>query len=230
MTPSSYERKGARRVVGDRLLRLGVPFLAYVFMVQPTLVYALEHPLGDAPGSYWEEYLGAERQIDAGPLWFVGVLLLIYSLGYAAWPRWRDRAAHEPMIQMGPRLIRHQGMLAGRAGILPTMASSTPNARRDAGRASTPGLGDTDRVTITVQWRWPQPSSDSRTARKEKLVHRLHELLDEHADLEIDWSSVSLSAQTVEATVPRDQLATAAGELEDRGLRVDEVVDRQIVD
>jgi hypothetical protein len=28
LTPSSYERKGARRFVGDRLLRLGVPFLA----------------------------------------------------------------------------------------------------------------------------------------------------------------------------------------------------------
>ena len=88
LTPSSYERKGAKRFVGDRLLRLGVPFVAYVFVVQPTLVYALEHPLGDAPGSYWEEYLGAERQIDTGPLWFVGVLL-VYSLGYAGWRRWR---------------------------------------------------------------------------------------------------------------------------------------------
>jgi hypothetical protein len=72
LTPSSYERKCARRFVGDRLLRLGAPFLAYVFMVQPTLAYALEHPLGNAPGSYGQEYLGAERQIDTGPLWFVG--------------------------------------------------------------------------------------------------------------------------------------------------------------
>lgn len=38
LTPSSYERKGAKRFVGDRLLRLGVPFVAYVFVVQPTLV------------------------------------------------------------------------------------------------------------------------------------------------------------------------------------------------
>lgn len=91
LTPASYERKGARRFVVDRLLRLGVPFAAYVFLVQPTLVYALEHPLGDAPGSYWEEYLGAERQIDTGPLWFVGVLL-IYSLGYAGWRHRSGRA------------------------------------------------------------------------------------------------------------------------------------------
>lgn len=86
LTPASYDRKGARRFVTDRLLRLGVPFVTYVFVVQPTLVYGLEHPLGDAPGSYWDEYLGAERQIDTGPLWFVGVLL-IYSLGYAGWRR-----------------------------------------------------------------------------------------------------------------------------------------------
>ncbi|MET9311865.1 acyltransferase family protein [Kribbella sp. NPDC003505] len=86
LTPPSYDRKGARRFVTDRLLRLGVPFVVYVFVVQPSLVYAVAHPLGHAPGSFWDEYLGAKRQIDTGPLWFVGVLL-IYSLGYAAWRR-----------------------------------------------------------------------------------------------------------------------------------------------
>jgi fucose 4-O-acetylase-like acetyltransferase len=92
LTPSSYDRKGPRRFVGDRLLRLGVPFVVYVFLVQPTLVYALAHPLGGAPGSYWQEYLGAERRIDTGPLWFVGVLL-IYSLTYAGWRAWAERTA-----------------------------------------------------------------------------------------------------------------------------------------
>jgi hypothetical protein len=99
LTPASYDRKGARRFVTDRLLRLGAPFVVYVFVVQPTLVYALEHPLGDAPGSYWEEYLGAERQIDTGPLWFVGVLL-IYSLGYAGWRRWTDRGPRHHAITL----------------------------------------------------------------------------------------------------------------------------------
>jgi hypothetical protein len=84
LTPGSYDRKGPRRFIGDRLLRLGVPFLAYVLIVQPVLVYAVAHPLGAAPGSFWQEYLGKERQIDSGPLWFVGVLL-VYSLGYAGW-------------------------------------------------------------------------------------------------------------------------------------------------
>lgn len=83
LTPGSFDRKGARRFVVDRLLRLGVPFALYVFLVQPSLVYAVAHPFGDATGTYREEYL---RQVDTGPLWFVGVLL-IYSLAYAGWRR-----------------------------------------------------------------------------------------------------------------------------------------------
>jgi hypothetical protein len=88
LTPGSYDRKGGRRFVVDRLLRLGVPFVVYVFLVQPTLVYAVAHPFGNATASWWEEYLGAEGQIDTGPLWFVGVLL-VYSLAYAGWRRFR---------------------------------------------------------------------------------------------------------------------------------------------
>lgn len=88
LTPGSHDRKGGRRFVHDRLLRLGVPFALYVFLVQPVLVYAVEHPFGGATGTFWQEYLGAEKQIDTGPLWFVGVLLL-YSLAYAGWRRLR---------------------------------------------------------------------------------------------------------------------------------------------
>ncbi len=84
LTPPSLERKGTRRFVVDRLVRLGCPFSLYVLVVQPVLTYALEHPLGRAPRSFWEEYGGPERRLDTGPLWFVGVLL-VFSLGYAAW-------------------------------------------------------------------------------------------------------------------------------------------------
>ncbi|GAB2739949.1 acyltransferase family protein [Nocardioides pakistanensis] len=115
LTPSSFERKGAGRFVRDRLLRLGVPFAAYVFVVQPVLVYALEHPLGDAPGSFWAEYLGAEHQVDTGPLWFVGVLL-IYSLAYAGWRRWSDGAGgrHAAVARAtSPVTLRRLVTLAG---------------------------------------------------------------------------------------------------------------------
>ena len=82
----SMQRKGPGPFARDRLVRLGVPFLVYVLLIQPVTVYALEHPLGGAPGSYWEEFLGDEGVLDTGPLWFVGALL-VYSLAYAAWVR-----------------------------------------------------------------------------------------------------------------------------------------------
>jgi hypothetical protein len=93
-TAPSLARKGVRAYTGDRLLRLGVPFLGYVLVVQPTVTYLLGHPLGDAPGTYWEEYLAEEgsHRLDAGPLWFVGTLLL-FSLGYAGWAALRGGPA-----------------------------------------------------------------------------------------------------------------------------------------
>jgi hypothetical protein len=79
----SMQRKGPRQFAHDRLIRLGVPFAVYVLLVQPVVVYAMAHPLGYLPGTYWEEFIGANGSIDTGPLWFVGVLL-IFSLAYAA--------------------------------------------------------------------------------------------------------------------------------------------------
>jgi hypothetical protein len=46
LTRPSLERKGVGAYVRDRLLRLGVPFAAYVLLLAPALSYALEHPLG----------------------------------------------------------------------------------------------------------------------------------------------------------------------------------------
>lgn len=82
LTPPSLARKGARRFVLDRLLRLGVPFALFTFVVWPAVTYALYHPFGAAPGSFWEEYLSDEGYFDTGVLWFIGVLL-IFSIGYA---------------------------------------------------------------------------------------------------------------------------------------------------
>jgi hypothetical protein len=95
LTPQSVDRKGPGRFATDRLLRLGVPFVGFVLLLQPLLMYALYHPLGAAPGSYWDEFLGAQGQLDTGPLWFVGVLL-IYSLTYVGWVRVRRRHPVRP--------------------------------------------------------------------------------------------------------------------------------------
>ena len=88
----SLERKGPGRFAADRLLRLGVPFTVFTFGLWPLLMYALYHPLGAAPGSYWDEFVDEDGHLDTGPLWFVGVLL-IFSLAYAGWVALRRRTA-----------------------------------------------------------------------------------------------------------------------------------------
>jgi hypothetical protein len=90
LTPSSFRRKGARRFVADRLLRLGVPFALFTFVLWPALMYALYHSFGAAPGSFWDEYLSDEGYVDTAHLWFLGVLL-IFSLGYAGFAAMRRR-------------------------------------------------------------------------------------------------------------------------------------------
>ncbi|HET8662360.1 MAG TPA: acyltransferase [Micromonosporaceae bacterium] len=109
LTRPSLERKGTAAYVRDRLLRLGVPFIAYVLLVQPALMYGLEHPLGEASGSYWYEFLGEERQVDTGPLWFVGVLL-VFSLGYAGWAGLRRH--HPARPTPGPVTVRRLLLLS----------------------------------------------------------------------------------------------------------------------
>jgi hypothetical protein len=88
LTPSSLRRKGIRRYVRDRLLRLGVPFVVFALVLWPFLEYGLFRWLGQAPGL--GDYLAGEGSLDTGVLWFVGVLL-IFSLAYGGWVKlWPD--------------------------------------------------------------------------------------------------------------------------------------------
>lgn len=93
LTPPSVERKGTRRFVADRLLRLGVPFAVFALLLWPLLEYALFRWLSEVP-ELWA-YLRQEGSLDTGVLWFVGALL-VFSLGYAAWVRVRRGHARRP--------------------------------------------------------------------------------------------------------------------------------------
>jgi surface polysaccharide O-acyltransferase-like enzyme len=89
LTPASFDRKGPRRFLLDRLLRLGIPMLAYDLAIHPFLIYWLARhgvldlgrPFGAWAGSYYSSF-----HLGRGPLWFVEALLL-FSLVYAAWRR-----------------------------------------------------------------------------------------------------------------------------------------------
>jgi fucose 4-O-acetylase-like acetyltransferase len=81
-TPGSYDRKGVRAYLRDRFVRLGIPLLVYVLLLDPLVGYLAN----GRQGSYWSgyaNYLSHLRGVT-GPVWFIAVLL-IFTLCYAAW-------------------------------------------------------------------------------------------------------------------------------------------------
>lgn len=82
-TPGSLERKGYGRFVGDRFLRLGLPLLAFVFVLNPLTAALITSYEGKG---FWSTfaYFWNHGIIGDGPLWFAQALL-IFCLGYCAW-------------------------------------------------------------------------------------------------------------------------------------------------
>jgi glucan biosynthesis protein C len=78
--PGSYDRKGAKHFLGERLLRLGVPLLAWLLVLRPLVTIGRYTAARDAAGGdlpYWQYYLSSHTP---GPMWFVEVLLVFSAL------------------------------------------------------------------------------------------------------------------------------------------------------
>jgi hypothetical protein len=83
-TPGALARKGWRKFLVDRAIRLGIPLvLAYVFAA-PYLELIKSQSLGHPTDGYWHElwWRLREGELGPGPLWFVETLLA-FSLLYA---------------------------------------------------------------------------------------------------------------------------------------------------
>ena len=82
--PRAYDSKGFGRFIKERLIRLGVPSLIYMLVINPLIVYFL---LGyGAQMDYVRFYAGYFTTLSvfsgSGPLWFA-VALLVFALVYA---------------------------------------------------------------------------------------------------------------------------------------------------
>ena len=88
-TPASLERKGYKRFLCDRFLRLGLPLLAFGLVLGPLTAAIVTAARGDG---FWPtiEVLWQRKDFINGPLWFAEALL-IFDLGYCGW-----RAAFGP--------------------------------------------------------------------------------------------------------------------------------------
>jgi glucans biosynthesis protein C len=84
-TPGSFERKRSAAFLKDRLLRLGIPLLVFIFILSPlSFVGVFEMPVAlthlTTPFT-WQMYPLA---LGVGPLWFAE-MLLIFDFGYVGW-------------------------------------------------------------------------------------------------------------------------------------------------
>lgn len=85
--PASLERKGPRRFVLDRLVRLGIPMVVWVLFIAPPLFYFVEYMTGEFNGSLIEWYwltITHFQSFGLGPLWFL-LSLLVFTLVYIGW-------------------------------------------------------------------------------------------------------------------------------------------------
>src|SRR5512136_106099 len=92
-TPRSYDRKGARAFLIDRLKRLGLPLLFYGVVILPIISYLLDLHAGfqGSLGQWLVDYIRGLQSFADGPVWFLSELL-IFSIFYTLW-RWLTERA-----------------------------------------------------------------------------------------------------------------------------------------
>lgn len=146
VVPGAVDRRGPAGFARDRLLRLGVPYVVWVLLIWPAVVWAPRRVAGWT-ASYWEMFLGAEPFLDAGALWFVGVLL-VYSLAYAGWRAWQLRA--RPEQRAATRRAGKQDVSTRTVVLLALAVSVTTVLVR------VPFPFDSHQVAEAQLWQWPQ--------------------------------------------------------------------------
>ncbi|HSD58066.1 MAG TPA: acyltransferase family protein [Methanotrichaceae archaeon] len=86
--PASFDHKGFDRFLGDRAVRLGIPTLIYIFLINTIIVYYIlafqwEEPRPPAGQAFLDYILSLNFLSGSGPMWFA-LALLIFSAAYAA--------------------------------------------------------------------------------------------------------------------------------------------------
>jgi peptidoglycan/LPS O-acetylase OafA/YrhL len=85
--PGAFDRKGLGNFLRDRSVRLGIPSLIYMLIIQPLIVYWLLRDFADHSRPSFTQaygpYVRSGRFLGgSGPMWFA-VALLVFSLVYA---------------------------------------------------------------------------------------------------------------------------------------------------
>jgi len=82
-TPGTLDRKGPCSFIIDRLLRLGIPWFLFSFLVRPSIIYIMNVNTLGIKYSFTENILQM-KNVAPGPMWFLETLL-VFSVGYMLW-------------------------------------------------------------------------------------------------------------------------------------------------
>lgn len=107
LTPRALARKGTGKFLRDRLLRLGLPFVATVVLLTPGLGWVTAE-VTSFPTTFPEILQWQLQHLYSMQMWFVGVLL-IFTVCYASW-RW-----FRPAREFGGELLQMRHLLAAAA-------------------------------------------------------------------------------------------------------------------
>jgi surface polysaccharide O-acyltransferase-like enzyme len=108
--PGSFDRKGPRAYSKDRLLRLGIPLVAFMLVLSPiTSIGFYQNPASLphlTPPFTWQQI---PHLISMGPLWFAE-MLLFFCLGYVLWQLVRHTREKPASRAFGPPSYRVVGL------------------------------------------------------------------------------------------------------------------------
>ena len=103
--PAACDRKGIRRLLQERLRRLGIPILFFGFVVFPPVIYQLASPSVSFQSFFMQVYV-QQLDIEFAHLWFL-MHLLSYVVLYGLWQRFFQP---EPLPKLEPP--RHRSIFA----------------------------------------------------------------------------------------------------------------------
>ena len=140
-TPRSLERKGLRRFILDRVVRLLVPMLVFVVLLSPPIEYVDPDNAGWTHG-FWAFVPEILWPPAPGPTWFLGVLFL-FSVAYACLRTCRRRRGSAPR----PLRLSQLGVLAlAIAGTSFLIRTETPLGEEHLAPGAGPGTGMGGRI------------------------------------------------------------------------------------
>jgi len=100
-SPASFDRKGPGVFLRDRLIRLGIPLVAFMLLLNPLAAIGIwQMPVSLRKLTAPLTRAVYPKLIGPGPMWFVEMLLM-FDVGYAAWRLVRRNPAPDPARKAG---------------------------------------------------------------------------------------------------------------------------------